>query len=192
MSALLSRPQPMWRPSGLSLPKKYFAIVSLMIATRGAPVTSLTVNSRPRTSGCPIVAKNPGPTAVDARVHVLAFLRLVALDLHRAAPVAVGHQRDDRRGRRAHVGQLRQLLLDLLEEQDRSLARVAVQRRIEREAEQLIGLESGVERLQVVEAAREEAGAGEQQHREPDLRDDESFPESRVPGAADDAAGLRP
>ena len=44
------------------MPKKYFAIVSLMIATRGAPATSFTVNSRPATSGCPIVAKKPGPT----------------------------------------------------------------------------------------------------------------------------------
>ena len=57
MSAVLSRPQPMCRPSGLSLPKKYFAIVSLMIATFGAPPASLTVNSRPAMSGCPIVAK---------------------------------------------------------------------------------------------------------------------------------------
>ena len=94
------------------------------------------------------------------------------------------------RGRGAHVGQLRQLLLELLEERDRSLARVAVQRRIEREAEELIGLESGVERLQVVEAAREEARAGQEQHREPDLGDHESLPEARVPGAADDGAGL--
>ena len=62
MSVVLSRPQPKCRPSGLSVPKKYFAIVSLMMATCGAPATSLTVNSRPLSSGCPIVAKNPGPT----------------------------------------------------------------------------------------------------------------------------------
>ena len=163
-----------------------------MIATRGAPATSLTVNSRPASSGWPMVAKKPGPTRVDARVHVFALLRLVALDLDRAAPVAVGHQRDHRRRRRAHVGQLRQLFLQLLEQPDRALARVAVERRVDREAEQLVGLESGVERFQVVEAAREQPGAGEQQHRQPDLRDDQPLAEPRVAGAADHAARLRP
>jgi hypothetical protein len=119
----------------LSVPKKYFAIVSLMIA-----------------------------------------------------PLAVFHPRDAPRRGGAHVGQLRELFLELLKEEQGSLARVAVQRRIERETEQLVGLEAGIERLQVVEAAGEEAGAGEEQHRQPHLGDDEPLAEACVPGAADDAA----
>ncbi len=66
MSVVLSRPQPMWRPIGFSLPKKYFAIVSLMIATRGAPSASLIVKSRPASSGWPMVSKKPGPTALTS------------------------------------------------------------------------------------------------------------------------------
>ena len=66
----------MRRPSGLSVPKKYFAIVSLMIATFGAPATSFTVNSRPLTSGCPMVAKNPGPTPLT-----LGFMSSPSFDL---------------------------------------------------------------------------------------------------------------
>ena len=73
---------------------------------------------------------------------------------------------------------------------NRALARVAVERRVEREADQLVGLESGVQRLQVVEAAREQAGAGEQQHRQADLCDDQPLAQPRVAGAADHAAGL--
>jgi len=44
------------------VPKKYLAIVSLMIATRGAVAASLIVNSRPATSDCWIVPKKSGPT----------------------------------------------------------------------------------------------------------------------------------
>ena len=57
MSVPAPRPIPKRRPTGLAFPKKYFAIVSLTIATFGVPVVSVSANSRPATRGMPIVAK---------------------------------------------------------------------------------------------------------------------------------------
>src|SRR5258706_514011 len=50
-SVVLSRPKPNRRPTGLLPLKKYFAIVSLMTATRGAPFASRSLNSRPPPRG---------------------------------------------------------------------------------------------------------------------------------------------
>jgi hypothetical protein len=66
---------------------------------------------------------------------------------------------------------------------------MATERRIDGEGQELLFVEPGIEAPQVVEAAREKAGAKEQQEREGDLGDDESLAEADVP-APDDAAGF--
>ena len=67
---------------------------------------------------------------------------------------------------------------------------VAAERRIDRERQQALDREPGIDSAQVEQAPREEAGAGEEQHRQRDLADDKRPANPRLAAAADDAAGF--
>ncbi len=161
-----------------------------MIATFGAPqrIARLELSAAHERHGESLEV--PGPDAVDVRVHVLVFLRLIAVDLDSHAPLVPGKRTNLRHRRTAHTGNGRQRVLGLLEERLHPRRIVAAQCRINRKCQQALDRESGVNSTQVEQASREKACAGEQQHRERDLTDDKCPTNPRLAAAADDAPGF--
>ena len=86
------------------------------------------------------------------------------------------------------AGRRAQPIEQLPVEEHRALVVVAAERRRQLERDQVVERDAGVRRLQVLQAAHEEAGAEQQQKAERDLRGDEPLAqEQRAAGAGDRA-----
>src|SRR6516225_6500178 len=115
----------------------------------------------------------------------------VALDGHTAVPF-IAATLENPHGRQAHGLYARnraQAFRQLLKEELPAFGRVAAQRRVDLEPHQPVDREAGTEVLEVIEAADEQAGPDQQQQRQRDLRDDQSFSQTPV-RAADHRPGL--
>ncbi len=103
------------------------------------------------------------------------MVRLLAL------PVRTRHLSDRRRQHAGHSADVvDQLQVEAL---DAGLV-VAVQCWVDAEGDEVVDVQAGVERLEVVETPREETRAGHQQHRQRDLRNDEALAKTGVVDAA--------
>ncbi len=129
----------------------------------------------------------PGRQRVHEGLHVLAVRGLVALDRHRAVPFVASEDSHLRGSRGADAGDRLDALEELVLEVRAARVVVAVQARIDLERDEVLGLvDAGVGATQVLQAAREQPGAEQQQEAEGDLRGDQALAqEQRLVAAGD-------
>jgi hypothetical protein len=108
---------------------------------------------------------------VPRDIHIFVFARLIAFHGDVAAAVAVGERTGAGGAGGDHSGQPGEPLLQIVEQGEAALLRVAIQRRIDGEGEQPLRAEAGIHAQQVEQAAGEQAGAHQQQQRKRQLRD---------------------
>jgi len=129
------------------------------------------------------------------RVHVGfgMFVRLggrEALDGHAAVPFVVFENAHGSEANGANSGNGAEDVSHLRIENFQALRSVAVEGRIDLEADQPFRGEAWAEIAQVRETANKKTGAYQEQERKSYLRDDEAFSQAMVATATDDSAGL--
>ena len=193
-------PKPMRRPTMFMVLKKCSANLRLTMATRGpvfgvvGPLGGLigqreiAAGEHRHVHGLEVA----GRQGVHERLHVLAVRGLVALDRHRAVPLVTGENRHRRRARRADAGNRLDPLEQLVLEIGAAGLVVAVQARVDLERDEVLGLaDAGVGAAQVLQAAREEPGAEEEQETQRDLRGDQALAkDQRLIAAGDRPDGV--
>ena len=121
---------------------------------------------------------------VHERLHVFAVCRFVSLDGGAIVPFAAAQDRNCRHRRGRHASRSAQSIEQFLVQLCASRIVVAVQLRRDLKGHEVVERDAGVRRLQILQAADEQARAEEQQEAERDLHRHETFAQEQRSAAA--------
>src|ERR1700757_1837644 len=132
----------------------------------------------------------PWSDGIPQNVACTGQFRWFTLDCNIRAAIAVRNQRLFGRAEREDPGQRSNSVFELSEEAEAAGLVIAVETWSDRELQDMIGMETQIKMLQVVKAADETPGAGDEKKSEGDLGNHKGLPQTRVGEAGRKGAGL--